>query len=75
MGQPIFPEGVALRVSAVGSGLTSLLLYVADSNNHRVQVFDANSGAHVRSGIGGGLGYGVDQLNTHVLYVYYMYLL
>ena len=46
-GQLHFPYGIALQESAPGSG-APCLLYVADFCNHRVQVFDADTGAHVR---------------------------
>ena len=42
------PIGVALREPPTGSGEPTLL-YVADSGNHRVQVFDANRGAVMRT--------------------------
>lgn len=51
---------------------SSYYLFVADAGNHRIQVFDAISGDHVRS-IGDGLGAEPGQLNVPVglaLYVH-----
>ena len=59
-GQLRCPWGIALQESAPGSG-APCLLYVADYWNHRVQVFDADTGAYVRM-IGTGKGSAVVQL-------------
>ena len=47
------PKGLAIRVASPASGLPSLL-FVVDRDENRVQVFDANSGAFLRS-LGRGL--------------------
>ena len=46
VGELAHPHGIALQESPPGSG-EPCLLYVADWDNERVQVFDADSGAHV----------------------------
>ena len=60
--QLIAPEGICL-----GSDPVDPLLYVCDSGNHRIQIFNAMSGRHVRaiSSIGG-KGSGAGQLNGPV---------
>ena len=56
------PYGLAVRAAAPGSGQQSLL-FVCDFTKNQVQVFDANSGAFVRS-IGSGVdGTGEGQLS------------
>ena len=57
VGQLKAPIGIAMQSQ---NGKT--LLYVADCWNHRIQVFDASSGQHVRM-IGNGDGSGPGQLN------------
>ena len=47
MGEMNGPVGIAVRTAAVGSA-SQLLLYVSENGNHRIQVFDATTGAHVR---------------------------
>ena len=59
-GQLNRPWGIALQEPASGSG-APCLLYVADCCNHRVQVFNADTGAYVRM-IGAGRGSAVGQL-------------
>ena len=63
-GQLDSPWGLALQESAPGSG-APCLLYVADNCNHRIQVFDADTGAHVHM-IGAGTGSAVGQLNCPI---------
>ena len=56
-----YPRGLALQESTPGSG-APCLLYVADYSNDRIQAFDADTGAYVRT-IGAGRGSAVGQLD------------
>ncbi len=47
-GQMHYPFGVCILPSASNSNADPML-YVADQGNNRIQVFNANTGAHVRS--------------------------
>ena len=47
-GQMSHPMGVCILPSASNSNADPML-YVADYSNNRIQVFNANTGAHVRS--------------------------
>ena len=60
VGQLDHPFGITLQEPTPGSGSPSLL-YVADMGNDRVQVFDADTGAHVRT-IGAGEGNEVGEM-------------
>ena len=41
------PHGVALSLTGVDSQAGHHLLYVSDSSNNRIQIFDATTGVHV----------------------------
>ena len=46
-GQLDNPRGLALQESAPGSG-APCMFYVTEFNSHRIQVFDTDTGAHMR---------------------------
>ena len=56
------PMGIALRKAPPGSA-SQWLLYVSEFDNHRIQVFDSDTGAHVRMIGAGVMGAGPGQLN------------
>ena len=59
-----WPSGVALHEPAPGSDQPTLL-FVADWSNHRVQIFDADTGVFVRTiGATGVVGAALGQLNV-----------
>ena len=65
-GQLNFPIGVCLKPAVPyksGIGFSDALVYVADKNNHRIQVFNAFTGSFVRVIATGIKGAGPDQLN------------
>lgn len=62
IGQLNSPSGIALHAAAPGSD-SPTRLYVADFHNNRVQVFDADSGSHIRY-IGTGPGSETGQLKS-----------
>ncbi len=67
IGQLNFPMGLCLQMPEAisgGLGFTDPLLYVADKNNNRIQVFNALTGAFVRMIASGVCGAGPDQLNS-----------
>lgn len=65
-GQLSNPVGLACHTLSFGkTAKKASLLYVADRNNHRVEVFDAMSGQFIRT-IGHGKGSGIGQLSNPV---------
>ena len=42
-----YPSGIALSLTGVDSQAGHHLLYVSDSSNNRIQIFDATTGVHV----------------------------